>query len=328
MITITITIMMYMESGYWGINLRILDLQRPTFSTLHSPSLLLCLLCVSVSLYVRECDEMVLREVMSVAPMLDVTTHGFRHLVRCLTAHTTLYTEMYVDQTVLHRRHDLHHAVGRCSDPSGRTVLQLGGSDPHTMAEAAKLLQTHMGYSHFNVNVGCPSGKVQKGSFGCTLMKHPARVGEVVLAMANATGSPVSVKCRLGVDHLESYGFLTDFIHEVTRRGAVRHVVVHARKAWLDGLSPKQNRNIPPLNYSKVYQLVTDFPHLTFTINGGIFSLPEMRGHLERVHSVMVGRQAEADPWMFTRVDAGLTPLPPLPQGVTNLPPVSLSFRW
>lgn len=248
-------------------------------------------------------------ELLSIAPMLDVTTSVFRHVARLLSREITLYTEMHVDQAIIHRARDLPRFVGMNPESERhKTILQLGGSSPHHMAHAAKLCQSHLGYHGFNVNVGCPSHKVQKGAFGCSLMRHPAHVADIVRAMADAVQRPVSVKCRLGVDHVDSYDFVADFVAKVTAGGAVDHVVVHARKAWLAGLSPKQNRTIPPLEYPKVSQLVRDFPHLRFTINGGITSLPLVKHHLASVHAVMIGRQAETNPWLLTAVDRGEPP--------------------
>jgi tRNA-dihydrouridine synthase A len=189
-------------------------------------------------------------------------------------------------------------------------VLQLGGSDPSQM-KAASAVAYSMGYREININCGCPSEKVaDAGSFGAALMLQPDLVSELSLSVGEATGSPATVKCRIGVDELDSYEFLSAFVHRVSTKGAVGHFIVHARKAVLGGkFSPADNRKIPPLKYEFVHRLVQDFPHLQFTINGGINSLDEeeVSPHFERgVAGVMIGRSVINDPFRFRHVDSML----------------------
>jgi tRNA-dihydrouridine synthase A len=180
-------------------------------------------------------------------------------------------------------------------------VLQLGGSDPVEMAECAGIAE-QWGYDGVNINVGCPSERVLSGSFGACLMKEPNLVGACVEKMIEACNIPVTVKCRIGVDEMESYDQLSDFIKCVAQSGC-KHFIVHARKAWLKGLSPKENRTIPPLNYTWVYQLKNDFPGLIICLNGGVQNILEISGHLSQTDGVMLGRVAYQQPYILAEID-------------------------
>jgi tRNA-dihydrouridine synthase A len=181
-------------------------------------------------------------------------------------------------------------------------ALQLGGSDPQELARCAQWAQ-EWGYDEVNLNCGCPSDRVQSGMFGACLMANPRLVADCVRAMRDSCDIPVTVKHRIGIDHMESYGELQSFVEPVAEAGC-SVFIVHARKAWLQGLSPKQNREIPPLNYAWVYQLKRDFPQLTIVINGGIQTLAECQLHLQHVDGVMLGREAYQNPWMLAEVDS------------------------
>lgn len=235
----------------------------------------------------------------SVAPMLDWTTRHCRYFHRQFSRHALLYTEMITAPAILHAKYDL-----LAYDPSENPVaLQLGGSDPQQLAECAKRVEAR-GYSEINLNVGCPSDRVQNGMFGACLMANAPLVAECVEAMKNAVNIPVTVKHRIGIDELDSYEFLCDFIEKIQPH--CNDFIVHARKAWLSGLSPKQNREIPPLDYERVYQLKRDFPHLNITINGGIKTIEEIQQHLQFVDGVMVGREAYQNPSLLGEIDRAL----------------------
>lgn len=235
----------------------------------------------------------------SVAPMLDWTTRHCRYFHRQFSRHALLYTEMITAPAILHAKYDL-----LAYDPSENPVaLQLGGSDPLQLAECAKRVEAR-GYSEINLNVGCPSDRVQNGMFGACLMANAPLVAECVEAMKNVVNIPVTVKHRIGIDELDSYEFLCDFIEKIQPH--CNNFIVHARKAWLSGLSPKQNREIPPLDYERVYQLKRDFPHLNITINGGIKTIEEIQQHLQFVDGVMIGREAYQNPSLLGEIDRAL----------------------
>lgn len=235
----------------------------------------------------------------SVAPMLDWTTRHCRYFHRQFSRHALLYTEMITAPAILHAKYDL-----LAYDPSENPVaLQLGGSDPLQLAECAKRVEAR-GYSEINLNVGCPSDRVQNGMFGACLMANAPLVAECVEAMKNVVNIPVTVKHRIGIDELDSYEFLCDFIEKIQPHCS--DFIVHARKAWLSGLSPKQNREIPPLDYERVYQLKRDFPHLNITINGGIKTIAEIQQHLQFVDGVMIGREAYQNPSLLGEIDRAL----------------------
>ena len=245
----------------------------------------------------------------SVAPMLDYTDRHFRVLMRQISRCSLLYTEMVVAQALHHtlrevdgpqRAARLERLIG--FDPIEQPLaLQLGGDDPALLAEAAALA-AQWGYSEVNLNVGCPSQKVQQGRFGACLMADPDRVARCVTAMATASGLPVTVKHRIGIDDRDSYPELLNFVDTVAAAGAHRFAV-HARKAWLNGLDPKQNRTIPPLRYDLVHRLKTERPGLTIELNGGIDSPAECVEQLQRVDGVMVGRAVYAHPLRWAAVD-------------------------
>lgn len=233
--------------------------------------------------------------------MMELTDRHYRYLARLLSRHTLLYTEMLTAAAVIHG--DQSYLLGK-HPVEGPVVLQLGGSDPAQMAEAAAIGE-QWGYGEINMNVGCPSDRVKAGRFGACLMAEPELVKNVVEAMQRSVTIPVSVKCRLGIDRDDSYEALHQFVGTVAESGC-RHFIVHARKAWLDGLSPKENRSIPPLRYEYVYRLKNAYPHLHITINGGIESLDSAQEHLRAVDGVMIGRAAYYHPALLADVDARL----------------------
>jgi tRNA-dihydrouridine synthase A len=235
----------------------------------------------------------------SVAPMMDWTDRRCRFFHRLLTRHALLYTEMITAEAVIHG--DQQKLLG--FSPEERPLaLQLGGSDPQRLAMAAKIA-TRFGYDEINLNVGCPSDRVQEGRFGACLMAEPDLVAAAVAAMQNAAGDiPVTVKCRIGIDDQDSEADLDRFIRTVASAGCSTFIV-HARKAWLQGLSPKENRDVPPLDYGRVVRLKKAYPHLTISMNGGIGSLDEAVAHLEHVDGVMLGRAAYHTPYLLAQVD-------------------------
>lgn len=235
---------------------------------------------------------------LSVAPMLDWTDRDFRYFLRLISKHCVLYTEMVTTGALIHGNRDrfLGHDVSEYP-----LALQLGGSDPDALAKCA-LLGQQAGYSEINLNVGCPSDRVQSGSFGACLMSEPKLVAEGVVAMVSEVDIPVTVKTRLGIDDFDSYEFLTDFISQVADAGC-EIFILHARKAWLQGLSPKENRDIPPLDYQRVYQIKKDFPQLHIDINGGIQTLEQAQQHLGHIDGVMMGRAIYHDPYVLAQAD-------------------------
>lgn len=236
----------------------------------------------------------------SVAPMLDWTTRHCRFFHRQFSQHALLYTEMVTAPAIIYAKYD--HLLFQPAELP--VALQLGGSDPQQLAVCAQLAEQR-GYSEINLNVGCPSDRVQNGMFGACLMAQADLVAECVAAMQKVVTIPVTVKTRIGIDHLDSYAFFTDFIERVAAVGC-QDFIVHARKAWLSGLSPKENREIPPLDYARVYQLKRDFPHLKISINGGIKTIEEIKQHLQFVDGVMVGREAYQNPSLLGVIDQAL----------------------
>ncbi|MBA0160756.1 tRNA dihydrouridine(20/20a) synthase DusA [Pectobacterium versatile] len=237
----------------------------------------------------------------SIAPMLDWTDRHCRYFLRQLTNQTLLYTEMVTTGAILHGKGD-YLAYSEEEHP---LALQLGGSDPQALAQCAKLAEQR-GYDEVNLNVGCPSDRVQNGRFGACLMGEAALVADCIKAMKDSTSIPITVKTRIGIDDQDSYEFLCDFIQTVAERGECDTFIVHARKAWLSGLSPKENREIPPLDYPRVYQLKRDFPALTIAINGGVKTLEEAKTHLQHLDGVMMGREAYQNPGILAQVDREL----------------------
>ena len=233
--------------------------------------------------------------------MMDCTDRHFRYFIRLVTRHTLLYSEMVTAPAVIYGDRDY---LLKFSPEEQPVALQLGGSDPTALAEAARIGEQY-GYSEINLNVGCPSDRVQAGRFGACLMKEPELVAKCVAAMQRVVKVPVTVKTRLGVDDLDSYELLCRFV-EVTNMSGCQTFIIHARKAWLNGLSPRENRSIPPLKYEWVYQLKRDYPQLEILINGGIKTLDEIEQHLQYVDGAMVGREAYSNPYLFATVDQRL----------------------
>jgi len=239
--------------------------------------------------------------------MMDWTDRHCRFFHRLLSPHARLYTEMVTAPAVLHG--DRARLLG--FDPAEHPVaLQLGGSDPGELSAAARVGESQ-GYDEINLNVGCPSDRVQSGRFGACLMREPALVADCIAAMRAAVSIPVTVKCRLGVDQQDEYEDLERFV-EIVRATGCNVFAVHARKAWLEGLSPKENREIPPLNYARVYRLKRDFPELTIIINGGIAGVADVHEHLLHVDGVMLGRTAYHEPYRLAEIEHEIfgTPLP------------------
>ncbi|EMP4395154.1 tRNA dihydrouridine(20/20a) synthase DusA [Vibrio fluvialis] len=235
---------------------------------------------------------------LSVAPMLDWTDRHCRYFHRLLSSQTLLYTEMVTTGAIIHGKGDFL-AYNEEEHP---VALQLGGSNPADLARCAKLAQER-GYDEINLNVGCPSDRVQNGRFGACLMAEPDLVAQCVAAMKEVVDIPVTVKTRIGIDDQDSYEFLTNFVTLVSETGGCEQFTIHARKAWLSGLSPKENREIPPLDYPRAYQLKQDFPHLTIAVNGGVKTLAEAKEHLQHLDGVMIGREAYQSPYLLAEVD-------------------------
>jgi tRNA-dihydrouridine synthase A len=236
---------------------------------------------------------------VSVAPMMDWTDRHCRSLHRMVSRHTWLYTEMVTTGALLHGDVARHLAFTPAEAP---LALQLGGSEPDDLAQCAKLGE-RWGYDEINLNCGCPSERVQRGAFGACLMKEPQLVADCVKAMRDAVSIPVTVKHRIGVDTVDTYEFVRDFVGTIAQAGCTVFIV-HARNAILKGLSPKENREIPPLKYDYAYRLKQDFPQLEIVINGGIRTLDEVDAHLQHVDGVMLGREAYHNPYMLADVDA------------------------
>ena len=235
---------------------------------------------------------------LSVAPMMDRTDRHFRYFMRQITTRTLLYTEMVTSAAIIHGDRD--YLLG-FSPEEKPLVLQVGGDTPKDLAFCARVAED-MGYDEINLNVGCPSDRVQNGNFGACLMAQPQRVADCVDAMIGATSMPVTVKHRIGIDERDRYEDMVDFVQTVAEAGCQRFSV-HARKAWLQGLSPKDNRTIPPLRYDDVHRLKREFPHLWIEINGGFKTLEQIRPQLETVDAVMIGRAAYDNPYLFASVD-------------------------
>lgn len=231
--------------------------------------------------------------------MLDWTDTHCRYFHRLLTKRAVLYTEMVTTGALLHGQTERYLSFNQAEHP---LALQLGGSEPKEMAQCAALA-ADFGYDEVNINVGCPSERVQKGAFGACLMAEPQLIADCVAAMQAKVAIPVTVKNRIGIDDQEDYEGLHNFVSTVAEAGC-QTFIIHARKAWLKGLSPKENREIPPLRYQLVYQLKQAFPQLEIIINGGITSLEACQVHLQSVDGVMVGREAYHNPWILAEVDS------------------------
>src|SRR6185436_13833210 len=233
------------------------------------------------------------------APMMDWTDRHCRFFHRQLSKHARLYTEMITAPALAHG--DVPHHLD--FDPAEHPLaLQLGGSDPDELAHAARLGE-RWGYDEINLNCGCPSERVQRGSFGACLMAEPALVADCVAAMRDAVAIPVTVKHRIGIDRVESYDFVRDFVGTVAAKGGCAVFIVHARNAWLHGVSPKENRELPPLRHDVVARLKRDFPALTFVVNGGIRTEAQIAEQLDHVDGAMIGREAYHHPWAMATWD-------------------------
>ena len=237
--------------------------------------------------------------------MLDWTDRHCRYFHRLLTKQALLYTEMVTTGALLNGDVERHLRFNAFEQP---VALQLGGSEPKEMAECARIAEDY-GYAEVNINVGCPSERVQKGAFGACLMAEPHLIADCVAAMQAAVNMPVTVKNRIGIDEQQERDSLFNFVETVAQAGC-QTFIVHARKAWLKGLSPKENREIPPLNYALVYELKQAFPQLEIIINGGITTLEQCQHHLQWVDGVMVGREAYHNPWLLAQVDSQLYATP------------------
>ncbi|MEP6940621.1 MAG: tRNA dihydrouridine(20/20a) synthase DusA [Rudaea sp.] len=242
-----------------------------------------------------------------IAPMMDWTDRHCRFFHRLLAPHARLYTEMVTTGALLHGDRERLLGFDTAEHP---VALQLGGHEPAELAAAARI-GADLGYDEINLNVGCPSDRVQSGRFGACLMREPALVADCVAAMRAAVGIPVTVKCRIGVDDQDEYADLHRFVEAQVGAG-LQTLIVHARKAWLHGLSPKENREVPPLNYERVLRLAQEFPLLKIVINGGITSADAVQALLGKVDGVMLGRAAYHDPFVLARIEHALfgTPLP------------------
>ena len=238
---------------------------------------------------------------LSVAPMMDWTDRHCRYFHRLLSRHALLYTEMVTTGALIHGDQPRHLDFNPEEHP---VALQLGGSEPNDLAKAAKL-GVQWGYDEINLNCGCPSERVQRGAFGACLMAEPALVADGVKAMVDVVSVPVTVKHRIGIDRIERYEFVRDFVGTVSLAGC-QTFIVHARNAWLQGISPKENRELPPLKPDWVSRLKNDFPHLSFVINGGIVSMAQINAHLNELDGVMVGREAYHNPWLLQQWDEAL----------------------
>lgn len=233
---------------------------------------------------------------LSIAPMLELTDRHFRYLVRILTKKTLLYTEMISTGAILHNKPERFLEYNKEEHP---IALQLGGSIPRDLAECAKIGED-FGYDEINLNCGCPSERVQSGSFGACLMREANLVAECVAAMQNSVKIPVSIKTRIGIDNDDSWEFFLNFVEKST----CKYFIVHARKAWLKGLSPKENRTIPPLDYETVFKLKQVRPDWKIVLNGGVKNLDDAKNILQKIDGVMIGRAAHETPWILANADS------------------------
>ncbi|MBN9228172.1 MULTISPECIES: tRNA dihydrouridine(20/20a) synthase DusA [Legionella] len=237
---------------------------------------------------------------LAIAPMIDWTYSHFRVFMRILAPHALLYTEMQTTGAIQNNPlrslqfHVKEHPI----------ALQLGGSEPETLAQCAQRAEQE-GYDEVNINLGCPSDKVQAGRFGACLMKEAKQVAACIHAMRQAVTIPITAKTRIGIDHQDSYEFFSDFVHQLVEAGAQK-IIVHARKAWLNGLNPKQNRTIPPVNYDYVYRLKKEIPEVPVVINGNILNIKEINEHLHHVEGVMLGRLACDNPFQIAMIHHAL----------------------
>jgi tRNA-dihydrouridine synthase A len=257
---------------------------------------------------------------LSVAPMMDRTDRHCRYFLRQISRRTLMYTEMVTSMAILHGDKQKLLGFHQAEHPLS---LQIGGDNPSDLAKCAQIAE-EFGYDEVNLNVGCPSSRVQSGNFGACLMLQPEHVAECIAAMISATKLPITIKHRIGVDEVDSYQDLVKFISIVSQTGCQRFSV-HARKAWLQGLSPKENREVPPLRYEDVHRLKQDFPHLSIEINGGFTSLEQVQTQLKVVDAVMIGRAAYDNPYLLALADSQIygeaTPPPSRHQIATAMLP-------
>lgn len=230
--------------------------------------------------------------------MMDKTDRHFRYFIRLIAPHIRLYTEMVTAQSIIHGDKE---ELLRFNRKEKYLALQLGGSDPAQLVTSAKLGEA-FGYDEINLNVGCPSARVKCGDFGAALMLKPERVADCINAMQAVVAIPVTIKCRIGVDHHDSYENLSRFI-EINHQAGCKTFIIHARKAWLSGLNPKQNRTLPPLHYEVVHQIKSDFPKLQIILNGGIKTIADIKQHVRYVDGVMIGREAYSNPYALAKID-------------------------
>ncbi len=235
---------------------------------------------------------------ISIAPMMDYTDRHFRYFLRQITKKTLLYTEMITTQAIIHG--DRHKLLDFSAEEKP-LILQLGGDNPQKLAQCAKIGED-WGYDGINLNVGCPSNRVQNGNFGACLMAKPDAVAKALESMQEAVNIPVSIKHRIGIDNQDSYEDMLNFVKIVNKSGC-KNFTIHARKAWLNGLSPKDNRTIPPLHYDYIHRLKQELPSLNIEINGGITTLIQIEEQLNLVDAVMIGRAAYDNPYLFAHVD-------------------------
>lgn len=236
--------------------------------------------------------------ILSIAPMMDRTDRHFRYFMRQITRRPLLYTEMVTSAAIINGD---RHKLLDFSPVEKPLALQVGGDDPEQLATCAKIAED-WGYDEINLNVGCPSARVQNGNFGACLMAEPEKVAKAISAMKKAVNIPVTVKHRIGIDNRDRYEDMASFVRVVAASGCQRFTI-HARKAWLQGLSPKDNRNIPPLRYGDVHRLKAEFPDLTIEINGGFTTLEQVKQQLKKVDAVMIGRAAYDNPYLFAIAD-------------------------
>lgn len=236
---------------------------------------------------------------ISIAPMLDWTDRHCRYFHRLISPHAVLFTEMVTTGAIIHGDQDRHLAFSPAEHP---VVLQLGGSDPQALAQCAQIATEKYGYDEINLNCGCPSDRVQNGSFGACLMNEPQIVADCVAAMKAVVAIPVTVKCRIGIDECEERPFLERFIGTVMDAGCTEFTI-HARKAWLKGLSPKENREIPPLRYDIAAEIKQKFPQLKIILNGGVKDIPTIKEQLGHFDGVMIGREAYQNPWFLREIE-------------------------
>ena len=243
-------------------------------------------------------QELVTNNPLSIAPMMDRTDRHYRYLMRQITKHTLLYTEMVTTPAIIHGD---RHKLLDFNSAEHPLILQLGGDNPTELAECAQIAEDY-GYDGVNLNIGCPSPRVQNGNFGACLMSQPELVAKAVEAIRAVVKIPVTVKHRIGIDDRDRYEDMSEFVRIVADAGC-EHFIVHARKAWLQGLSPKENRDVPPLRYEDVFRLKQEFPNLWIEINGGIITLEQVQELQKKMDAVMIGRAAYDNPYLFAEVD-------------------------